>query len=104
MYFLNEKEEEVIGKFLSSINGIQGKELKLVWNDGSQVCALYDSYIEDESDYEIDEDGYEEFWSFVFKVVRADTNAPIEVTEDDYFLINYRNFPKEIIIDGKKIN
>ena len=66
--------------------------------------ALYDSYIEDESDFEIDENGYEEFWSFVFKVIRADASVPIEITEDDYFLINYRNFPKEIIANGKKIN
>lgn len=104
MYFLNDKEEKIIGKFLNSADGIQGKELNLIWDDGSRVCALYDSYIEDESDFEIGEDGYEEFWSFVFKVVRADANAPIEVTEDDYFLINYRNFPKEIIANGKKIN
>lgn len=104
MYFLNEKEEKVIGKFLNSTNSIQGKELNLIWDDGSQVHALYDSYIEDESDFEIDEDGYEEFWSFVFKVIRADANAPIEITEDNYFLINYHNFPREIIADEKKIN
>ncbi|MBR5614214.1 MAG: hypothetical protein IKW64_02800 [Clostridia bacterium] len=104
MYFLNEKEEKVIGKFLNSTNSIQGKELNLIWDDGSHVHALYDSYIEDESDFEMDEDGYEEFWSFVFKVICADANAPIEITEDDYFLINYRNFPKEIIINGEKIN
>ena len=104
MYFLNENEEKVISKFLNSINSIQGKELKLIWSDGSQAYALYDSYIEDESDFEMDEDGYEEFWSFVFKVIKADTIAPIEITEDGYFLVNYVNFPKEIIADGKKIN
>ena len=52
MYFLNEKEEKVIGKFLNSTNSIQGKELILIWNDGSQACAVYDSYIEDELDFE----------------------------------------------------
>ena len=104
MYFLNEKEEKVIGKFLNNTDRIQGKELYLIWADGSQVHALYDAYIEDESDFEIDEDGYEEFWSFAFRVITADANAPIEITEDNYFLINYRNFPKEIIADGKKIN
>lgn len=104
MYFLNEKEEKVIGKFLNSINSIQGKELNLIWDNGSQVHALYDSYIEDEADFEIDEDGYEEFWSFVFKVIKADNNAPIEITEDNYFLINYRNFPEEIIANGEKVN
>ena len=46
MYFLNENEEKVIGKFLNSTNGIQGKELNLIWDDGSQAHALYDSYIE----------------------------------------------------------
>lgn len=104
MYFLNEKEAKVIGKFLNSTNSIQGKELILIWNDGSQAYAVYDSYIEDELDFEIDEDGYEEFGSFVFKVIRVDANVPIEITEDNYFLINYRNFPKEIIVNGKKIN
>ncbi|MBR5155410.1 MAG: hypothetical protein IKW62_02870 [Clostridia bacterium] len=104
MYFLNEKEEKVIGKFLNSTDDIQGKELNLIWDYGSQAHALYDSYIEDESDFEIDEDGYEEFWSFVFKVITVDTNTPIEITEDNYSLINYRNFPKEIIVNGKKIN
>ena len=104
IFFLNEKEEKIIGKFLNNTNSIQGEELSLIWDDGSQVYAKYDSFIEDELDFEIDEEGYEEIWSFVFKVIRADTNAPIEITEDNYFLINYRNFPKEIIVNGKKIN
>ena len=40
--FLNEKEEKVIGKFLNRTNSIQGEELNLIWDDGSQVHALYD--------------------------------------------------------------
>ncbi len=104
MYFWNDKEEKIIGTFINNIDSYDGQELVLKWEDGSEVCAIFDSYIEDETDYDMDEDGYEEFWSFVFKGVSILGKPPISITEDDYFMVNYLNFPKEILIDDKKIN
>ena len=47
---------------------------------------------------------YEEYISFVFKLIEAFENLPIYITEDKYFCVDYRNFPDEILVDGKKIN
>lgn len=104
MYFWNDKEEKIIGPFINSIDNYEEQELILKWEDGSEVRALFDSYIEDESDYDIDEEEYEEFWSFVFKGVSVSGEPPICITEDDYFMVNYLNFPKEIMVGEQKIN
>lgn len=102
--YLNDKEEKIIGLFMEIADELEGKLIVLKWKDGSQVCGIYDSYIEDELDYEMDDERYEEFWSFVFKAVDLIGAPPIYITEDEYFCIDYRNFPDEIIADGRKIN
>ncbi len=104
MYFWNENEEKIIGTFINNIDSYEEQELILKWEDGSEVRATFDSYIEDESDCDIDEEGYEEFWSFVFKGVSILGEPPICVTEDDYFMVNYLNFPKEIFAGKTKIS
>ena len=104
MYYWNEKEEKIIGKFISNTSECECKEMILKWQDGSQVTAVFDSYIEDENDCEMDDENYEEFWSFVFKALNITGNPPIYITEDEYFLVNYHNFPDEIIADNKILN
>ena len=104
MYFWNGREEKIIGTFINNIDNYEEQELILKWKDGSEARAIFDSYIEDESDCDMDEEGYEEFWSFVFKGVSIFGEPPISITEDDYFMVNYLNFPDEIIAGNKKIN
>lgn len=96
--FLNDNEEKIIGTFMINADENEGKKMLLKWKNGSQIQGIYDSYMEDESDYDMDEDGYEEFWSFVFKAIDLVGNPPVFITEDEYFCINYHNFPDEIII------
>ena len=103
MYYLNDKEEKIIGRFISNAGEYEYKEITLKWEDGNQATATFDSYIEDENDYEMDDENYEEFWSFVFKALSIKGEPPIYITEDDYFIINYHNFPDEIIVGNKKI-
>ncbi len=104
MLYLNENEQKIIENFISIENKYKNEKLLLKWYDGSQVIARYDSFIEDENDYELENEKYEEFWSFVFKKIDFVGNPPIEISEDDFFLINYNNFPNEILANGKKIN
>ena len=104
MIYLNENEEKIIGKFIEVEDKYENNALSLVWKNGDRVEAKYDSFIEDENDCELEDENYEEFWSFIFKKIEIEGNPPIEVTEDGYFLINYHNFPQEILVDGKKIN
>ncbi len=104
MMYLNGKEEKIIGKCIEIIDNYFQKEMKLSWADGSIVYGIYDTYIEDENDFDIKSDKYEEFWSFVFKATKVIGNPPICVTEDEYFMVNYHNFPNEILVDGTRIN
>lgn len=98
--YLNDKEETVIGTFMDIADELEGKVLILKWNDGSHVQGIYDSYIEDEADCDMDDERYEEFWSFIFKAVDLVGKPPIDITEDEYFCINYHNFPNEIIVNN----
>ena len=38
------------------------------------------------------------------KKIELTGKPPVEITEADFFIINYHNFPTEIICNGKKIN
>lgn len=102
--YLNDKEGKKIGPFMAVADELEGKTIILKWKNGSQVQGIYDSYIEDELDCDMDDKDYEEFWSFVFKAIDLTGEPPIYITEDEYFCINYRNFPDEIVVDNKKIN
>lgn len=104
--YLNNKEKYIIETFMKKADDYEGETVILKWKDGCQVECVYDSYIEDESDFDMDEEGYEEFWSFAFKFNKTIIGTPpVVITEDDYFLVNYHNFPDEILsFDGKKIN
>lgn len=104
MIYLNENEERIIGKFVEGENKYENQTLVLIWSDGSQVIAKYDSFIEDEANCELEDEYYEEFTSFVFIMISGNGNPPIDVSQDGFFLINYHNFPKDILANGEKIN
>ena len=102
--YLNKKEEKIIGAFMELADELEGKMIILKWKDGSYIQAVYDSYIEDESDCDMDDDNYEEFWSFVFKAIDLKGTPPVNITEDEYFCISYHNFPDEILDGRNKIS
>jgi len=104
MYYVNDKEEEIIGSFMNIEDELEGTEVMLIWNNGSCVQGIYDSFIEDESDCEMEDEKYEEFWSFVFKLVNFSGEPPVFITKDNFFCVNYHNFPDAIMVEGKKIN
>ncbi len=104
MMYLNDKEEKIIGKCVEVIEDYCHKEMLLRWEDGMMAYGTYERYIEDENDADLDSDEYEEFWSFVFKATKVIGNPPIYVTEHNYFLVSYHNFPDEILVNGKRIN
>lgn len=104
MLFLNKNEEKIIKTFMLNQADLEDAVMVLKWADGSRVVAKYDYILEDENEYEIEDENYEEFWSFAFKALRVSGTPPICITQHNYFLISYRNFPDEIIADGQKVN
>lgn len=92
------KEEKIILQFYKNIGSLKGRELTLFWEKAT-VTALFDTVFED-----LDDDTEEEFISFSFKCLFASGNAPIEITQDEYFIVNYRNFPLRIECDEKIIS
>ena len=99
MYF-SQSEQSVIEIFYKNLTNITEEDvLTLVWNEG-QVQARFDTCFDD-FDEENEED---EFTSFIFKKIGLTGSPPVEITDADLFIINYHNFPKDIICKGKKIN
>ena len=103
MLYLNDNEEKVIGSFVEVEANFTNKILRLIWNNGSEVVAKYDSFIEDENEGDFETDEYEEYWSFVFLAIVPQTGAPIDVSDDGFFAINYHNFPQKIVCENEII-
>ena len=103
MFYLNNNEEKIIGKFVSYPRKYDDF-LTLKWEGKGEITARFDSFMEDENEYEIDDEGYEEFWSLLFDAYQVKGKPPVNIAGNNDFLINYHNFPDEILVDGKKIN
>lgn len=102
--FLNDKEEAVIGTFLSNLDEYEFEEMELTWENGGKIVANYVSNYEDSNDKRKGEEGYEEYTSFVFDMIDVTGEPPVFISEQDGFCMNYHNFPSEITVDGTKIN
>ena len=102
--FLNDKEEAIIGTFLSHADEYDFEEMELSWKNGSKIVATYVSNFEDSNGKLKGEEGYEEYTSFVFDVIELCGEPPVLISEQDGFCLNYHNFPDEITKDGQKIN
>lgn len=96
--YLNEFEEKIISNFCKNLNELSDESLLLKWSSGS-IVATFDTCFED-----IDDDTEEEFHSFVFIVSSKKDNPPVVVSDDNYCLINYKNFPVEILSGAIKVN
>ena len=97
--YLNEKERSIIGAFMRNLGEYENHEMTMKWEDGSKIVALFDTCFEDE-----DDDTEEEFFSIAFTAISVFSRPPVRIMNGGGFLINYRNFPDEIIAGGKKIN
>lgn len=103
MLYLNDAEERVIGPFMDIEEKFSNKTLRLVWSNGSEVVAKYDSFIEDENEEDYNTNKYEEYWSFVFVAIDISLRAPIDLSADNLFTINYHNFPEKILYEDEII-
>lgn len=101
---LNNYESTIVGIFAENLDQYDNEIMELVWKDGSKIKAEFDTCFEDDNDLEMDEKGYEEFTSFAFNVISVSGTPPVFITEDNGFLIDYHNFPSEILVNGEKIN
>ena len=99
MYF-SKSEQSIIETFYKNLSNITEEDiLTLVWSEG-QIQAKFDTCFDDFNE----ENEEDEFTSFVLKKIESTGKPPVEITEADFFIINYHNFPTEIICNGKKIN
>lgn len=103
MLYLDNEEEKVIGAFMEIESNFANKILRLIWNDGIEVVAKYDSFIEDENENDFNSMEYEEYWSFVFVAIDIPQKAPIDLSDDGLFTINYLNFPEKILCENEII-
>ena len=78
--------------------------MKLLWEHGGEIVARFDTCFEDENEYEENHVEYEEFTTFVFEVICVSGQPPVLITEDNFFCVNYHNFPDEITVGDEKIN
>ena len=95
--YLNEFEEKIISNFCKNLNELSDESLLLKWSSGS-IVATFDTCFEDM------DDDTEEFYSFSFIVSSKEGNPPVVVSDDNYCLINYKNFPVEILSGAIKVN
>lgn len=89
--FLNPNEERIIFNLYNNLKSIDDSVVTLIWDTGS-IKATFDTCFED-----IDDEADEEYYSFVFIANEIIGAPPVNVTGDQYFLINYKNFPQKII-------
>ena len=66
--------------------------VSLFWNRD----IVFEDMDEDEND-----ENFEKYYSFVFRSISVTGNPPISVSGDNLFLVNYRNFPKSIKLNGE---
>lgn len=98
--FFSKKEQIIIEKFYKEVKSLtENDALLLIW-ENSKVEATFDTCFDD-----FDENNEsDEFTSFVFKKKEITGTPPIEISEDNFFIINYHNFPEDIVLNNVKIN
>ena len=52
MLYLNDREQAVIGRFMTIANDMEETRMLLRWRNGSWILGIYDSIMEDENDFE----------------------------------------------------
>ena len=88
---LSIKEANIVKDLYSRLDEISNREIKLIWTTG-EIIAVFDTCFDDFNE----DDESDEFTSFVFKVNIVKGVVPINISEDNYCIINYHNFPTKI--------
>ena len=101
---LNSNEKDIIIRFMQNLDKYENEKMLLIWNDGSQIEAYFDTCFEDDNDLDEKDERYEEFMSFAFTKISAKGRLPVYITADNGFLLSYRNFPDIIMAGQEKIN
>ena len=104
--YLNKYEEKVIKPLFKAIaynNRSENKNIfTLKWKNGTKINAIYVTTDEDDNGLEVDEVGYEEYYSFIMDVIDVLNFSPLDgfdskwVKKGGSIDFNYHNFPDEI--------
>jgi len=98
MYYSDE-ERKITQAFYRNLDRFEAEKMTLAWESGT-ITAHFDTCFDDFNDDNEDE----EYTSFVFKVIDVSGEPPVFITKDNFFCVNYHNFPDAIMVEGKKIN
>lgn len=101
---LNNYEKDIIIRFMQNLDQYENETMLLIWNDAGQIEATFDTCFEDENDFDVNDERYEEFVSFAFTKISVKGEPPVYITSDNGFLLSYHNFPDIILVGKKKIN
>ena len=88
---LSIKEANIVKDLYSRLDEISNREIKLIWTTG-EIIAVFDTCFDDFNE----DDESDEFTSFVFKVNIVKGVVPVNISENNYCIINYHNFPTKI--------
>ena len=113
--YLCKNEEKIIDSFCSYIADIycnynshrnkskNNKEVFFLrWANGTQIFATFNTTDEDDNGLEINEKGYEEYYSFIMDIINVVNFSPLDgfdskwVKKGGSIDFNYHNFPDEI--------
>lgn len=97
--FFSELESKLMGEFQGELDAHPKSLIKMKLQDGTELIASFDTCYESDNDLEMDDEGYEEFYSYVFEIIKV-----LSVKEEDsdkyrthsLFEVNYHTLPIEM--------
>lgn len=97
--FFSELESKLMGEFQGKLDAHPKSLIKMKLQDGTELIASFDTCYESDNGLEMDEQGYEEFFCYLFKVIKILSASKESVTaypEGTFFEINYHTLPIEM--------
>jgi len=97
--FFSELEDKLMRPFAKSLRTHPKSLIKMKLQDGAELLVSFDTCYESDNGLEMDEQGYEEFFCYLFKVrkiLSASKENATAYQEGTFFEINYHTLPVEM--------
>lgn len=97
--FFSAQEDKVMRPFAEELDAHPGSSIEMKLQDGTVLIASLDTCYESDNDLEMDEEGYEEYFSYVFmieKVLSVSKENAEKYQENTLFELNYHAIPLEM--------
>lgn len=97
--FFSAQEDKIMRPFAEKLDAHLGSPIKMKLQDGTELIVSFDTCYESDNDLEMDEEGYEEYFSYVFmieKVLSVSKENAEKYKENTLFELNYHTIPLEM--------